>query len=54
MGVFDIKAFTTLLGQGQGVLGSVGGAFGVPSCLLNLANDVLKLLPTPALFGIAV
>ncbi len=52
MGVFDIKAFTTLLGQGQGVLGSVGGAFGVPSCLLNLANDVLKLLPTPALFGI--
>lgn len=52
MGVFDIKAFTTLLGQGNGVLGSVGGAFGVPSCLLNLAKDVLQLLPTNALFGI--
>lgn len=52
MAVFDLRAFTTLLGQGQGVLGSVGGAFGVPSCLLNLASEVLKLLPTPALFGI--
>jgi hypothetical protein len=52
MAVFDVKTFLTLAGQGNGVFNSVGTAFGVPSCLLNLGSEVLKLIPSPALFGI--
>jgi hypothetical protein len=52
MAVFDTKTFLTLTGQGQDAFGAVGTAFGVPSCLLNLGREVLKLLPSEALFGI--
>lgn len=52
MAVFDTKTFLTLTGQGQDAFGAVGTAFGVPSCLLNLGREILKLLPSEALFGI--
>lgn len=52
MAVFDTKTFLTLTGQGQDAFGAVGTAFGVPSCLLTLGREVLKLLPSEALFGI--
>lgn len=52
MAFFDLKAYATLIGQGQTPLGAAGSMFGVPSCLMNLAADVLRLLPSRALFGI--
>ena len=52
MAVFDTKTFLTLAGQGEDAFGAVGTAFGVPSCLLSLGREVLKLLPSEALFGI--
>lgn len=33
------------LGRGDGPAAALGTAFGVPSCMLNLADDVLGLLP---------
>lgn len=44
---FDLNFFNTIAGTGG--IGGVGAAFGVPSCLLTLAQDVLGLLPTPIL-----
>lgn len=49
MAKFDLETFTALTGQGQGTLTSVGTSFGMPSCMLNLANDALSLLPSPIL-----
>lgn len=44
---FDAK---TLL-QGGGNIGSITSSFGVPSCMLGLASDVLGLIPTPILLA---
>lgn len=51
MAAFDVKAALSVAGQGGGVVGAVGAAYGVPSCLMNLASDVLNALPTGLLFG---
>jgi len=40
------------LAQGQDILGAIGGGFGLPSCLLNLTEGLLDLLPTPVLASI--
>jgi len=53
MAFTDLKTFLTVLGQGQDVLGALGTTFGVPNCIMELGRDVLQLLPTTALFGIA-
>jgi hypothetical protein len=45
---FDAKTFLA----GGGSLGALGSSFGVPSCMLNLASDVLGLIPTPILLAI--
>lgn len=34
---------------GTDPINAIGGAFGVPSCLLNLTKDLLGLIPTPVL-----
>ena len=52
MANFDLRGFLTLTGQGQDALGAAGTVFGVPSCLMNLGREVLKILPTPVLFGV--
>lgn len=44
---FDPK---TILASG-GSLGNIATSFGVPSCMLGLASDVLGLLPTDILFA---
>jgi len=49
MGKFDLATFGALTGQGRGTIASVGSAFGMPSCMLNLTHDVLSLLPSPVL-----
>jgi hypothetical protein len=51
MAPFDVKAGLSVAGQGGGVVGAVGAAYGVPSCLIGLAKDVLNALPTNVLFG---
>jgi hypothetical protein len=45
---FDAKTFL----QSGGDLGSIASSFGVPSCMLSLAGDVLGLIPTPILLAI--
>ena len=52
MATFDTKAAVAIAGQGDGLGAAIGTGFGVPSCLLNLGLDVLKLIPTPVLYGI--
>jgi hypothetical protein len=50
MASFDVDTFLTAQGQtGAGPIQALGMAYGVPSCMLNLAGDVLSLLPTPVL-----
>ena len=48
---FDLKTAQAVQGQGGSIVDSVGAGFGVPSCLMGLAKDVLSVLPTPVLFG---
>jgi hypothetical protein len=45
---FDAKTFL----QSGGSIQAIGSSFGVPSCMLNLAGDVLGLIPTPILLAI--
>ena len=45
---FDAKTFL----QSGGSLGGLASNFGVPSCMLTLAGDVLGLIPTPILLAI--
>ena len=49
MAIFDLKTFLRTSGQGGSTLGSLGTAFGMPSCLINLGSEVLSLLPFPIL-----
>lgn len=52
MASFDLDTFLTAQGQtGTGPVGALGMAYGVPSCMLDLASDVLSLLPTPILIS---
>ena len=50
MGVFDFKTFLNVAGeQGGNPLAAAGASFGVPSCMLNLAADLLAAIPSPIL-----
>lgn len=49
MAIFDIKTFQKLLGGGTGTITSLGAAFGMPACMLNLTNEAMKLLPSSML-----
>lgn len=52
MASFDTDTFLRAQGQtGAGPIQALGMAYGVPSCMLNLAGDVLSLLPTPVLIS---
>ena len=48
---FDAKTFLQQANQGTSVTQALGGSFGVPSCMLGLASDVLGLIPTPILLA---
>lgn len=52
MALFDYKTFLELTGKGGGPATAIGTAFGMPSCLLNLTDEVLGLLPTSILNSI--
>lgn len=49
MATFDAKAFAAVQGRDNNLINSVGAAYGVPSCMLNIANDLLSLLPNDVL-----
>jgi hypothetical protein len=49
MAIFDIKTFLKVNGSGKGAITSLGTAFGMPSCMLNLTNDLMRLIPSPLL-----
>jgi len=52
MAAFDYSLFNSLAGGTANPLGAIGTSFGIPSCLLQLAADVLSLLPSPILAAI--
>lgn len=52
MGAFDLKTFLEVAGRGGGPVQALGTSFGMPSCLLNLTDDALNLLPSSLLGGI--
>jgi hypothetical protein len=48
---FDAETFLKQGGTGD-IVGAIGGGFGVPSCMLNMAQGLMAaLLPTPVLIG---
>jgi hypothetical protein len=50
MASFDMSTFLALKGgTARGTLDALGMTYGVPSCLLNLTQDVLSILPTSIL-----
>jgi hypothetical protein len=50
MAQFDIGTFASITGNGGGAAAAVGGAFGVPDCLIDLASGALaSLIPSPIL-----
>lgn len=51
MAAFDLNAAQTVAAGGGSLPAAVGTGFGLPSCLLTLGMDVLRLIPSPALFG---
>ena len=50
MASFDLETFLKIQGQtGTGAFEALGMSFGLPSCMLNIASDVLNILPTSTL-----
>lgn len=50
MASFDLNTFLRVQGQtGTGAIQALGMSFGLPSCLLNLTGNLLKLLPSSVL-----
>lgn len=52
MATFDLETFIKVSGR-QDVVTSLGTAFGMPTCLLNLNRELLSLLPSPILSEMA-
>ncbi len=53
MATFDLDTFLKVQGQtGTGAFQALGMAYGMPSCMLNLASDALNLLPSSVLSDI--
>lgn len=49
MASFDLDTFLKVKGNGSGLFKSVGMAYGLPSCLLNIGQEILQLLPSSLL-----
>ena len=48
---FDIETFARVTNQGGNLATALGTSYGVPSCILNLGNELLNLLPSNLLGG---
>ena len=54
MASFDLDTFLKVQGQtGTGAIQALGMSFGMPSCMLNLANNAMNLLPSSVLSDIS-
>ena len=54
MASFDLDTFLKVQGQtGTGAIQALGMSFGMPSCMLNLANNAMNLLPSSVLTDIS-
>ena len=54
MASFDAETFLKVQGQtGTGPLQAIGMAYGMPSCMLNLAAGAMSLLPASILVGMS-
>lgn len=54
MASFDLDTFLKVQGQtGTGAIQALGMSFGMPSCMLNLANNAMNLLPSSVLADIS-
>ena len=54
MASFDLETFLKVQGQtGTGAIQALGMSFGMPSCMLNLANNAMNLLPSSVLSNIS-
>ena len=54
MASFDLDTFLKVQGQtGTGAIQALGMSFGMPSCMLNLANNAMNLLPSSVLTNIS-
>ena len=49
---FDIKTFAQATNQGGSIATALGTSYGVPSCIMNLGNQLLGLLPSDLLGGV--
>lgn len=49
MATFDLNTFLTMTGGGAGPVQALGTAYGMPTCMLNLTDAALNLLPSPIL-----
>lgn len=49
MALFDTKTFFYNAGRGENPVTALGSAFGMPSCLIGIAQDLLSLLPSKIL-----
>ena len=50
MASFDLETFLKVQGQtGTGAIQALGMSFGMPSCMLNIVQDAMKLLPSSVL-----
>ena len=47
--IYDIETFAAIQGEQGNLVESVGAGFGVPRCILDMTNDLLKLLPSSVL-----
>lgn len=54
MASFDLETFLSVKGEGNSAVRALGITYGMPSCLLNLGEDLLSLLPTPVLVSISL
>lgn len=53
MASFDLETFLKVQGQtGTGAIQALGMSYGMPSCMLNLANQALNLLPSSVLSNV--
>jgi len=53
MATFDFRAAAKVAGQGGDFPQAVGTGFGVPNCIIGLGRDILNILPTSVLGGMA-
>jgi hypothetical protein len=53
MGVFDLQKAASMMGGGGNPIAAIGMAYGAPTCVSNMALDLLKMIPSGMLSDIS-